>query len=447
MTTALKTSQVRALATDLDAGAEGAAAHALAKALYPICRSITGEGVRKSLRLLRETVPLELRDVPTGTPVFDWTVPREWNIRDACIKDRQGKRVVDFHEHNLHVVNYSIPVRGTFSLEELRPHLHSLPEAPDRIPYRTSYYRENWGFCLRHRDLESLPEGPYEVLIDSTLQPGHLSYGEFLVKGRSEQEVLISCHSCHPSLANDNLSGMVAGARLARLLAPLSLRYSYRFLWIPGTIGAITWLARNEDALSRIRHGLVLSCLGDPGAFTYKRSRQGNAGIDRVVEQVLTISESRFQIAGFEPFGYDERQYCSPGINLPMGCLMRTPHGKYPEYHTSADDLSFIRPSALGQSIRLLLSVVAALEENQRYLNLNPKCEPQLGRRGLYRQTGGFKDATEREMALLWVLNLSDGEHDLLEIARRSGRSFDDICQAAADLIEAELLESVEETR
>jgi aminopeptidase-like protein len=354
------------LLKEIDVRAEGEIAYALIERLYPICRSITGNGVRRSLRLLRETIPLALREVISDTPVFDWTVPDEWNIRDAYIMNEAGDRVVDFRKSNLHVLNYSLPVNRKMSLAELRPHLFTIPEAPDWIPYRTSYYQKNWGFCLTQHQLDKLEEGEYYVYIDSSLHPGHLTYGEFRIQGETDEEVLISSDSCHPSLCNDNLSGMAVAAMLAALLRNLSLRYSYRFLWVPGTIGSITWLALNEANLPRIKHGLVLSCLGDPGKFTYKRSRRGDAEIDRAVEHMLTHSGNEFNVLDFAPHGDDERQYCSPGINLPVGCFMRTPNGCYPEYHTSADDLSLIKPSALGESLVGLLRVIRILEENQR---------------------------------------------------------------------------------
>jgi aminopeptidase-like protein len=429
------------LLKQVDFREEGRIAYALIERLYPLCRSITGNGVRRSLRLLRETTPLALREVTTGTEVFDWTVPDEWNIRDAYIMNDAGERMVDFRKSNLHVLNYSVPVNRTMSLAELRPHLFTIPEAPELIPYRTSYYQRNWGFCLTQHQLDELEEGQYHVYIDSTLHPGHLTYGEFRIQGETDEEVLISCHSCHPSLCNDNLSGMAVAARLAALLQNLSLRYSYRFLWVPGTIGSITWLALNESILPRIKHGLVLSCLGDPGRFTYKRSRRGDAEVDRVVEQVLRHSDHEHQVHDFTPYGYDERQYCSPGINLPVGCFMRTPNGCYPQYHTSADDLSLVTPSALGDSLIQLLRVIQVLEENRCYITLNPKCEPQLGRRGLYQQIGGTKDAASKEMAMLWTLSMSDGKHDLLDIALRAHLPFEEISQATAALLKAELLE------
>ena len=431
------------LLEEVDFHKEGGAAYALVERLYPFCRSITGNGVRRSLRLLRETIPLALPEVVSHTRVFDWTVPDEWNVRDAYIMNEAGERLVDFRKSNLHVLNYSVPVNRTMSLAELRPHLFTIPEAPDWIPYRTSYYQKNWGFCLTQRQLDQFEEEEYHVYIDSTLHPGHLTYGEFRIQGETDDEVLISCHCCHPSLCNDNLSGMAVAARLAALLHGLSLRYSYRFLWIPGTIGSITWLALNEAILPRIKHGLVLSCVGDSGKFTYKRSRRGNAEIDRAVEHVLTHSGHEFQRLDFAPHGYDERQYCSPGINLPVGCFMRTPNGCYPEYHTSADDLSLISPFAMGETLAQLLRVIQVLEQNRRYMNLNSKCEPQLGRRGLYRQLGGMQDRNDVEDAMFWVLNFSDGDHDLLDIAIRSGIEFRGISKAAELLSEVGLLKLI----
>jgi aminopeptidase-like protein len=405
---------------------------------YPICRSITGDGVRRTLEMIQERIPLEIREVPTGTPVFDWTVPREWNIRDAWIKDPSGRKVVDFQECNLHVLNYSVPVHEKLPLAELKKRLFTLPDKPDLIPYRTSYYKETWGFCLPHRTLEELPEGEYEVFVDSTLADGALTYGECLLPGDSGREVLLSTHVCHPSLCNDNLSGIAVMTGLAReLQARPRRRYSYRFLFIPGTIGSITWLALNDV---KVDHGLVAANLGDPGTFHYKKSRRGNAEIDRAVLAVLKDAGEPFGIEEFVPFGYDERQYCSPGFNLAVGSLTRTPYGRYPEYHTSADNLDFVQPEALEESLRTYLAVMDVLEGNRRYLNLNPKCEPQLGRRGLYRTIGGDESGRSRELALLWVLNLSDGENDLLDIAERSGMGFAAIRTAADALLEVGLL-------
>ena len=408
--------------------------------LYPLCRSITGNGVRKTLQLLRHQISLEIREVPSGTKVYDWTVPKEWNIQDAYLKNAKGEKIVDFAKSNLHVLNYSIPVKAKVSLTELKEHLYTIPDYPDWIPYRTSYYRENWGFCLSHKQFQDLTDSEYEVCIDSTLEPGSLTYGEFVVKGRLEAEVLLSCHICHPSLCNDNLSGIVLMTFLAKYLSTLPVRYTYRFLFIPGTIGSITWLSLNESKVSKIQHGLVAACLGDSGNFTYKKSRRGTAEIDRSVVHVLKSLGNHFVIQEFIPFGYDERQFCSPGFDLPVGCFMRTPHGQYPEYHTSADDLDFVRPEQLAESFSALLAILNILENNATYVNQNPKCEPQLGKRGLYRTVGGQQDTRTRELAMLWVLNLSDGSHSLLDIAERASLPFDVIRDAADDLKEAGLL-------
>jgi aminopeptidase-like protein len=425
---------------DLDSPELGSRLHAFVAELFPICSSITGNGLREILRRIGQRIPLQIHEVPTGTQVFDWTIPREWNIRDAYVRNSRGEKVIDFKKSNLHVVNYSIPVKAKLSLSELKEHLHAMPDRPDWIPYRTSYYRESWGFCLSQRQLDSLPEDDYEVVVDSSLEKGSLSYAECLVPGESQEEVLISCHACHPSLCNDNLSGLAVATFLAQALAGMKRRYSYRFLFIPGTIGSITWLSRNEPVVPRIRQGLVLACVGDRGTFSYKKSRRGNAEIDRAVLHVLATSGSPYNVRDFSPYGYDERQYCSPGFNLPVGCLNRTQHGKFPEYHTSADDLSFVAPDALAGTLRFCLDAFRVLESNETFLNLNPKCEPQLGRRGLYRSMGGHADAETLELAMLWVLNLSDGQHSLLDIAERSALKFDTILQASKLLQEHQLL-------
>jgi aminopeptidase-like protein len=420
----------------------GAAMHALIQELYPICRSITGDGFRESLRRLGDLVPITPTEVATGTPVLDWTVPKEWNIKDAWIEDSSGRRVVDFNDSNLHVMSYSLPIRARMSLADLRPHLHSLPHQPDVIPYRTSYYAEDWGFCLSHRALQALPDGEYEVCIDSTLAPGSLTYGECILTGTSPDEILISVHSCHPSLANDNLSGMAVGVFLARHLANQPRRHTFRFLFIPGTIGSITWLAGHEAEASRIRHGLVLSCLGDRGDSTYKRSRRGTALVDRAAAHVLRHAGAH-TVLDFVPYGYDERQYCSPGFDLPVGCLTRTPNGRYPEYHTSGDNLDFVTAESLEESLAKVLAIVEVLEQDRVYVNRSPKGEPQLGRRGLYRNTGG-SSPKDFEMCLLWVLNLSDGRHSLLDIAERAAMPFATVRRAAEALRDVALLSALD---
>jgi len=427
-----------------DRAALGRQLHALVARLYPICRSITGPGVRQTLAIVQEHLPLEVRELPTGLPVFDWQIPREWRVRDAYVKDATGRRVIDFQASNLHLVSYSVPVRATLSRDELLPYLHTLPERPQCVPYRTSYYRENWGFCLSHAALEQLGPGPFEVLVDSELVEGSLTYGELFLPGQTSDEVLFSCHVCHPSLCNDNLSGIAVATALACRLAEMPRRYSYRFLFAPGTIGAIAWLSQNAHRLAQIKHGLVLALLGDAGTSTYKRSRHGNAEIDRAAIEVLRHAGQPYEVRDFSPIGYDERQYGSPGINLPVGCLMRTPPDRLPEYHTSADNLDLVRPEALADSWAKCLAIVDVLERNRRYRNLNPCCEPQLGRRGLYSQLGG-KPTAELDRALLWTLNLSDGEHALLDIAERSALPFALICRAADALARCGLLAPAEE--
>jgi aminopeptidase-like protein len=400
--------------------------------LYPYCRSITGDGLRQTLRDLGRRLPLTLHEVPSGTQVLDWIVPPEWTIRDAWIKDARGRRVVDFQASNLHVVSYSVPVRARMSLAELRPRLHTLPEHPDWIPYRTSYYTEDWGFCLTARTLVALPEGEYDVCIDSTLAPGSLTYGECVLPGERDEEVLLSCHVCHPSLCNDNLAGAAVAAMLGHCLAGLERRYTYRVLFVPGTIGSIAWLSRHEADVPRIKHGLVLSGLGDGGHVRYKRSRRGDAVIDRAAAHVLRGAGVPGAVADFSPWGYDERQYCSPGFDLPVGCLTRTPHDAYPEYHTSADDLTLVSAPALADSLDTALAVLEVLEHDGTFVNTSPKGEPQLGPRGLYRAMGGGPQVKADGMTMLWVLNLSDGRASLLDIAERSGAPFESVRRMAA---------------
>ncbi|MGD1217015.1 DUF4910 domain-containing protein [Streptomyces krungchingensis] len=438
--------------------------YALVERMYPLCRSITGDGVRATLDIVGEHIPLQVHEVPTGTQVLDWTVPQEWNIRDAYIADSSGHRVVDFAASSLHVLGYSVPVSATMPLDELRGHLYTLPDQPTWVPYRTSYYKPQWGFCLAQETLDALPDGEYEVCIDSTLADGHLTYAEHVVPGQVADEVIVSSHVCHPSLANDNLAGIAVATYLARALAEQTPYYTYRFIFAPGTVGAITWLARNAERVNgvspapgappgrrpgeepraggRVEHGLVLACAGDSGSLTYKQSRRGDAEIDRVMEHVLRTSGRPHRVKEFTPYGYDERQYCSPGFDLGVGSLSRTPYAGYPEYHTSADNLDFVSPEAMADTLAVCREAFAVLDRNRRYVNLSPYGEPQLGRRGLYDSLGGRSDAKQTEMAMLWVLNLSDGEHSLLDVAERSGLPFDTVAAAADALHGAELIKA-----
>lgn len=423
----------------------GARMYGLITELYPLCRSITGNGVRSTLEIVKCSVPLTVHEVPSGTRVFDWEVPQEWNITDAYIKNTAGERLVDFSRSNLHVVNYSRPIRKQMTWEELRPHVHSLPENPDAIPYRTTYYEDTWGFCVRHSELSKFKSGEtYDVCIDSTYAPGNLTYGEFVIKGTIDSEILISTHICHPSMCNDNLSGIAVATELANWLAAAPRRFSYRFLFIPGTIGSITWLATHETEKQNIKFGLVLTGVGDAGAVTYKKTRAGNTELDYVMEHVLKTRTAPFTIVDFYPYGYDERQFSSPGIHLPVGTLMRTQHGTYPEYHTSKDNLSFVKPESLMDSLSVITRVLEIMESAKMYINTNPQGEPNLGKRGLYAAMNTqTANKAAFQMAMLWVLNLSDGNLSIPAIATRSGMDLDSIQSAADALLEHGLLKEV----
>jgi aminopeptidase-like protein len=414
----------------------GEDAYALIERLYPICRSITGNGVRQTLAILGEHIPIEVSEVPSGTKVLDWVIPDEWNIEDAFVADASGRRVVDFGRSNLHVVNYSERVRARMTLEELRPRLHTLPDRPDFVPYRTSYYERTWGFCLSQRQLETLGAGPFDVVVDSTLEPGALTYGEALVRGETDEEILVVTHVCHPSLCDDNLSGISVATLLARnLVAGKRPRRSVRFLFAPGTIGAIAWLARNEASLGRIRAGLTLTCLGDAHPFTFKRTLAGDTQVDRAVSHVLATSGLPYQVIDYFPYGYDERHFNSPGFRLPVGSLMRGRHGQFPEYHTSADDLDFVSAERLAESLEVLTRVVGVLDRDRRMRNTAPYGEPQLGTRGLYGALGGTA-IPDAQLVMLWLLALCDGEHSLLDVAIRSGTTFETVV-ATADVLAA----------
>lgn len=412
----------------------------LMRELYPIPRSLTGDGVRRTLARLSQEVPLEITEVPTGTRVFDWTVPKEWNVDEAWIADPDGNRVVDFADSSLHLLGYSVPVRERMSLAELKERVFTHPDNPSWIPYRTSYYNENWGFCLSQRRLDSLPDGEYEVHVGTRLEDGHVTYGEALIPGRTEDEFLLSTYICHPALCNDNLTGPILLAALAKRLAELELRYSYRLLFSPATIGPLCWLSRHQDRVGWIKHGLVASCLGDPGGMTYKRSRRGDAEIDRAVEVVLRDSGREHTVLDWFPWGGDERQFNSPGFDLPVGALSRSPADKFPGYHSSGDDFELVGAEWLDDSLATYLAVIDAVERNGTFVNTSPYGEPQLGKRGLYRAVGG---GSSEEAAILWTLSLADGSNDLIGIAERSGLPFQAIREAADRLLEHDLLAPV----
>jgi aminopeptidase-like protein len=415
-----------------EASVAGQEAHALMERLYPLCRSLTGDGVRRTLQLLQDIIPLKIHDVPTGSRAYDWIVPNEWNVKDAYVLDGKGRRVIDFRLNNLHLAGYSAPIDATVDRAELLEHLFTDPDHPDWIPYRHFYHKEGWGFCVSHRQLPELNEPEYRVRIDSRLEPGSLTYGELILTGRESGEILISTHTCHPSLCNDNLSGIVTAALLARDLALARTRLGFRFVFVPATLGPLVWLSRNEPVVANIRGGLVVAGVGDPGPFTYIRSRRGSARIDRAIAHVFTYATSDGATREFAPFGYDQRQYCSPGFDLPMGCFMRTPHGEYRQYHTSADNLQFVTAAALGESWRVMRLALHVLDEDRVFLNLSPKGEPRLGSRGLSADAG--------RLGLFWILNFSDGHHSLLDIAERAHMPFWSLREGAQRLEECGLL-------
>jgi len=421
----------------------GAQIYALVRRIFPLCRSITGKGVRDTIDILKDYIDIECHDVPSGTRVYDWTIPNEWVVQDAYVKAPSGRKVIDFKASNLHLLNYSVPMRATMPLEALKAHIFTLPSQPGLVPYKTAYYTDAWGFCMSHRDFLKLEDGDYEVFIDTEKVPGHLSYGEYLHVGESTKEVLLYAHICHPSLANDNCSGIALLTCLAAAMRETKTYYSYRFIFAPGTIGSLTWLSRNEQRLSNVVQGLVLSCVGDGGGPNYKRSRRPSP-LDRIAACIRCGDEQKpVNILEFSPYGYDERQFCSPGFNLPVGLLQRSSFGTFPEYHTSADNLDFVRPEHLGSSYRMVTDMIGALEGNWTPLNLSPKGEPQLGKYGLFSSLGGHKTNSERTMAYLWVLNLADGENSLLDIAERSKMPFTEIAAAADTLRDVGLVSTM----
>lgn len=420
---------------------DGQSLHAHLARLFPIMRSVTGPGVRETLDHLSTITPIQRQSVSSGTPVLDWTVPPEWHFRQAWIERPDGSRAVDAANNTLHVVNFSVGVDGTMTRAELEPHLHSLPEQPDRIPYRTSYYADTWGFCLSEEQRRTLGEGPFRVVIDAERRAGVLDWGEIVVPGESTEEILVSTHICHPGLANDNGSGMVLAAALADWRTRHRPRHTWRFVFVPGTIGAISWLASRAKDSARVAGGLVITGLGDERPFTYKETPAGDAWIDRVVRHVLAANHpDNHGTIPFGPYGYDERQYCSPGFRLPVGRLTRGVHGTFPEYHTSGDDLSFVTPEGLVAGLDLLQTIAKTIDRDVTYRNLRPHGEPQLGRRGLYGAIGAQSDPGAAQMAMLWLLNASDGRSSLLDIATRSGIAFDTLCDTAALLVQHDLL-------
>ncbi len=419
----------------------------LCATLFPICRSVTGNGVRQTLQIIKDGyIPdLQIHEIPSGTQAFDWTVPKEWNINDAYIIDPDGNKIIDFKESNLHVVGYSIPVNKTVTLEELQEHLYSLPDQPNAIPYVTSYYKERWGFCLTDEQRKNLKPGNYKVYIDSSLTNGSLTYGELILPGKSEKEIFLSTYICHPSMANNELSGPVVTTFIVKWLISLNERkYTYRIIFIPETIGSIVYVSRNLDTLkNNVIAGFNITCVGDDRSYSYLPSRYGNTLADRVALHVLENMQSEFIKYSYLDRGSDERQYCSPGVDLPVVSVMRTKYGKYPEYHTSLDNLDLISPQGLQGAYEVITKCIEALEKNEKY-DVTVLCEPQLGKRGLY-PTISSKQSTGNVRDMMNLLAYCDGSNDLLEVAEIINKPVWELYDIANKLIDNKLLESIEE--
>lgn len=447
------------------AGLTGEAGELLER-LFPLCRSLTGDGVRRTLRDLQSIADFELGEIPSGTRCYDWQVPDEWSIRDAYVAAPGGERLIDFQHSNLHVVGYSTPVDAEMTFDELDPHLHTLPSLPEAIPYRTSYYRREWGFCLSHAAYERLDRrGRFRVVIDSTLAPGGLTYGQAVLPGRSGREFLISTYCCHPSLANDNLSGVVLWALLLRQLRSCPTWHGYRFVIVPETIGAIAYLHKYEAAMRRVEAGMVVTTVAGPGRPGYKQSFLADHLIDRAVRRAFAEAGVEPLVYPFDINGSDERQFSAPYFRIPMTTITKDKYYEYPAYHTSLDDLSFVRPEYLVESLRLYLRTIESLEADRTFRSTQPQCEPMLGKRGLYPQTGGAirQTAADRETAprerqyavdargaarggeldaMRWLMFWGDGRTSLLEIAERTGLSVGVLVEAAETLRKHGLLEA-----
>lgn len=411
----------------------------LLRELFPICRSITGNGVRQTLAILQRYLPIQLVEVPSGTPVFDWVIPNEWNIRSAYIEDEKGRKIVDFKENNLHVVGYSVPIDEWMDLSALQSHLHSLEDQPNAIPYITSYYKEYWGFCLKHEQRKKLRKGKYHVVIDSDLKPGSLTFGELVLPGQTEEEVFLSTYICHPSMANNELSGPVLTTFLARWIGSTPRKYTYRIVFIPETIGSLAYLSRNLTALKKnVVAGFNITCIGDERTFSFLPSRYGNTLADKVALNVLSFMHPQFTRYTFLDRGSDERQYCSPGIDLPLVTLSRSKYGAYPEYHTSLDNLEFVTLEGLQGSYEFLQNVVNVLEHNVKY-QIQCLGEPQLGKRGLYPTTSTKKTGTLVKDMMNFIA-YADGTNDLIDISNRIHVPVWALDKIAEKLVRADLL-------
>ena len=437
--------------------------------LFPICRSITGDGVRKSLKILQNISEFSIKEISSGTKCFDWTIPDEWNIKDAYIEGPNGQKILDFKKNNLHVVSYSVPIKEKMKFSEFNSHLYTLPKIPNSIPYRTTYYKKDWGFCLKHEDLKKFKEDvEYNILIDSSLKPGHLTYGEFLIKGELEDEIIFSTYCCHPSMGNDNLSGMVLWILLLHYLKSIKTKFSYRFIIVPETIGVISYLSENKNNLENIFGGFELTCVAGPSDFVYNSSFLGKHVIDRITIKTLNELDLKFTKKLFKPIGSDERQYSSPGFRIPIVLLCRDQYHDYDFYHTSSDNLDFISGKSLLDSYILYTKIIQNMEELDQsdievenktkntiskfsfYSTLNPYCEPMLSKRKLYPELGGTlfqsssdtKGDNEKYVELLVsTLFYSDGNTSIEEISSRSGFAELEIEEMSKKLVKEKLLE------
>ncbi|MBV7298632.1 DUF4910 domain-containing protein [Enterovibrio paralichthyis] len=414
----------------------------LGKRLFPICRSLTGNGVRETLQILKEEFPeLEIFSVPSGMKAFDWTVPDEWNVHDAYILDPSGKKVIDFKESNLHVVGYSEPVDKTLDLADLVERIHTLPEQPDAIPYITSYYSRYWGFCATEKQITALQPGKYRAVIDSQLEPGELNYGEIILPGESEKEILISTYVCHPSMANNELSGPLVSIYLGKWLKTLKNRkYTYRIVFVPETIGAIVYISRHLESLKQnVIAGFMVTCVGDERAYSYLPSRNGETLADHAARHALKHIDPAYKVYEWRDRGSDERQYCSPGVDLPVATIMRSKYAEYPEYHTSLDNFDLVTPKGLTGGLNALKQAVSIIENNC-YPKINVLCEPQLGKRGLYPSLS-TKDTQSQVQLMMDFMSYADGTKSLLEIADMVNCSFFDLHRIYVKLDEANLIE------
>ena len=412
--------------------------------LWPLNRSLTGEANRETLKILSEIIPLQIQEIPSGTQSFDWVVPPEWNAREAWIKDEKGNTIVDFKENNLHLLGYSEAFEGKMTFKQLKDHIYTLPNQPDLIPYLTSYYCKRWGFCISHNQFEGLDKTTkYNIKIDSKLDDeGSMTIADLVIKGKSEKEILFSTYICHPSLASNELSGPLVTAFIYDQLKNQDLYYTYRFVFVPETIGTITYLSKYGNHLKeKLVAGFVVTCIGDDGNFTYKKSRRGDTLADRAVQLILQQTENDFKIKEFAPRGSDERQYCSPGFNLPVGSLMRTMYGEYPEYHTSGDNKDFISFEAMEGSVAKYLDIIKLIEMNRKYINQFPYCEPQLGKRNLYPTLSEKNKDIEIE-AMMWILNYSDGKYDLIDIIEKSKINYKIILKVTDKLLSNKIIKS-----